>query len=310
MRPMRSQFRSRRRRALVALGLALALLGGLAGLPGRAVAATVPAPSDVTATPAGDSAIDLTWAAPTAPSGFTLLGYDLYQGLSPGGESGTPVNSAALLTSASYSATDLRNETTYYYDVIAIYQGSDEGDVPSPPSSQASATTGPVAPVSPTAPASSTPSTPAASATTASVSSSVTPSSPTATASAGSSVTPSSPTVPAGAGSGGGVPTAGTTPTASTGPGRLAVILLAVAVALLAGILVLLAVRLWGARRRPPAQPPSHPPTPQAARIKAEPQPGPPPTTHVRVTGTQAAHTVRIEPRPGPQSTTIEEVRS
>jgi hypothetical protein len=104
-----------------------------------------------------------------------------------------------------------------------------------------------------------------------------------------------------------GVLTPSPTPTAtSAGSGRLVPILLAVAIALLAGILALLAARLRVARRRPSTRPPVI----QAARIQAEPQPGPPPAVHIRFTGTEATHAVRIEPRPGTRSTTIEEVRS
>jgi len=60
----------------------------------------------------------------------------------------------------------------------------------------------------------------------------------------------------------------GRTPAASgSGPGRLVAILLAVAIALLAGVLSLLAARLSGSRRRPR----SRPPAPQAALVQAEP---------------------------------------
>ena len=119
---------------------------------------------------------------------------------------------------------------------------------------------------------------------------------PRATASGG----PTSSPTPSATASGGPTPTA-----TSTGPGRLVDILLVVAVALLAGILALLAARLRIARRRPRTQPRAI----QAARIQAEPQPGPPPAVRIRFTGSEETHAVRIEPRPGTRSTTIEEVR-
>jgi hypothetical protein len=462
VRPRQNQVRRGRRYALAALGLTLALCCGLAGGASAAVAATPPAPTDLTATAVSGFEIDLSWDAPTAPSGLTLAGYDVYQGTSPGGESGTPVNPSALITGTSYSVTDLNNGTTYYFDVIAIYQAFEGGGIPSAASAEASATTGPGpapapgdltataagsaavdltwgAPVAPFAlpllgydvyqgtgsggesatPVNSVPVTansytvtglasgttyyfevtavyrdgqspasPEASATTTanvsgtpapqvvsfapigsrvvgvsfavaasassglpvsfasdtphvcsvtgsivttlaagqcdiqaaqagnadfqpaaviqdfSVSAAVGPTAGTTpTAGSGGGPTPSARSTP----SSGGGPTASSRPTASGGgPGGLVTILLAVAVALLAGVLALLAARLSGVRRGVR----SRPPAPQAARIKAEPQPGPPPAVHIRVTGTDATHAVRIEPDPGTRRTTIEEVRS
>ena len=434
--------------ALAALGLPFALFCGLAGVPTGAVAAALPAPAGLTATVAGSSAIDLTWDAATAPTGYTLAGYDVYEGTSPGGESGTPVNNSALITGTSYAVTGLDSQTAYYFDVIAIYQAFEGGGIPSAASNEASATTsqGPApapagltaaaagstevdltwdAPVAPFAlplvgydvyqgassggesatPVNSVPLTaasytvtgldsgttyyfevtavyrdgqspasPEASATTAKISSTPEPqvvsfpplashpvgASFTVSASAssglavsfgsdtpqvcvvsGSTVTTRvagqcdikasqggnadfqpaaaviqgftvtaaglptpSPTPTATAGGG---PTPSPTPTATrTGPGRLVVILLVAAVALLAGILALLAARLTVTRRRPRSRPPAI----QAARVQAEPQPGPPAPVHIRVTGTDDTHAVRIEPRLGTRSTTIEEVRS
>ena len=453
---MRNRLRAGRRRALVALGLTLALFCGLAGGANAVVAAAPPAPTGLAATAASSSEIDLSWDAPTTPSGSALAGYDVYQGTSPGGESATPVNNSALIPGTSYAVTDLNSGTAYYFDVIAIYQGFEGGGIPSAASAEASATTSPGAapapadltataasssevnltwgaPVAPFAlplvgydvyqgtgsggesatPVNSAPVTansygvtglsngttyyfevtavyrsgqspasPEASATTESVRSTPQPqvvsfaalgphavgASFTVSASASSglpvsfdsqtphvcsvsgstvttlaagqcdiqaaqggnaefqpagaviqgftvtaigvltpsptpSATPSA--TPSGTASGGPTPSAAPTAT-GTGPGRLVPILLAVAIALLAGILTLLAARLTVARRRPSTRPPVI----QAARIQAEPQPGPPPAVHLRMTGTETTHAVRIEPRPGTRSTTIEEVRS
>jgi hypothetical protein len=432
--PIHSQLRVGRRRALVALGLTVALLCGLAGVANAVAASAPPAPTGLAATAASSSEIDLSWDAPTAPAGLTLAGYDVYQGTSPAGESGTPVNNSALITAISYTVTDLNNGTTYYFDVIAIYQAFEGGGIPSAASAEASATTSPGAAPAPTdlsaAAASSSevdltwgdpvapfalplvgydvyqgtssggesatpvnslpvtatsyavtgltsrttyyfevtavyrdgqsPASPEATATTESISSTPEPqvvsflpltSHPvrvsftvSATASSGLPVSFGSDTPrvcmvtgstvttlvagqcniqasqagnadfqPAAAVIRGftvtaaGVLTPSPTPTAtSAGSGRLVPILLAVAIALLAGILALLAARLRVARRRPSTRPPVI----QAARIQAEPQPGPPPAVHIRFTGTEATHAVRIEPRPGTRSTTIEEVRS
>ena len=459
MHPIRDQLGVGRRHALVTLALTLALFCELAGVANAAVAAAPPAPTGLAATAASGSEIDLSWDAPTAPSGLTLAGYDVYQGTSPGGESGTPLNNSALITGTSYTVTDLNNGATYYFDVIAIYQGFEGGGIPSSASNEASAITGqgpapapadltaaaasssevnltwgtPVAPfalplvgydvyqgaspggesASPvnSAPVTAnsytvtgldsgtayyfevtavyrsgqSPASPEASATTESSSSTPEPQvvsfSPLASHAVGGSFTVSasassglpvsfgsqtphvcsvtgstvttlaagqcdiqasqggnadfqpaaaviqgftvaaagaltpSPTPSATAGGG---PTPSPKPTATstrpgrlvamtgTGPGRLVAILLVVAIALLAGMLALLAARLRGARR----QPRTRPPVIQAARIQAEPQPGPPPAVHIRFTGTEATHAVRIEPRPGTRSTTIEEVQS
>ena len=449
MQPTRNRFRAGRRRALVAPGLTLALLCGLAGVANAALAAAPPAPTGLAATAASSSEIDLSWDAPTAPSGSTLAGYDVYQGTSPGGESSTPVNNSALIPGTSYAVTGLNSAATYYFDVIAIYQGFEGGGIPSAASAEASAATSPgaaPAPVDLTATAAGSsevdlswgapvapfalplvgydvyqgtgpggesatpvnsapvaansyavtdlnsattyyfevtavyrsgqsPASPEASATTENVRSTPQPQvvsfsalasravgasfTISASASSGLPVSFDSQTPPVCSVSGSTVttlaagqcdiqatqggnadfqpaaviqgftvtavgaltpsPTASATasgrptpsPTATAtatgaGSGRLVPLLLAVAIALLAGILTLLAARLTVARRRPGTRPPVI----QAARIQAEPQPGPPPAVHLRITGTEATHAVRIEPRPGTRSTTIEEVQS
>jgi Fibronectin type III domain len=311
--------------------------GGTQGFPSGEASATTsaggshasrPAPTGLTATAAGSSAVNLTWTAPTAPPGLTLTGYDVYRGTRPGGESATPVNSAPL-TNTSDAITGLNSGTTYYFDVTAVY-----GTGQSLPSREAFATTakvtgalrnqevrfGPLAPhragVAFTVSASATSGLPV----------SFSSDTPRACAVSGSTVRtlaagrcevraaqrgsadfqPAADvirgfTVTAAVG-----PTASPTPTGrGGGHGTLAAILLA------AGGLgaVILALAAAGVRvtRRPPR---SQPPASGAARVRAERQPGPPPTVRVRVTGTEAARAVRIEPRPGPRSTTVEEVRS
>ena len=143
MHPARNQLRAGQRRALVALALTSALFYALAGTANAVVAAAPPAPTGLAATAASSSEIDLSWVAPTAPFGSTLTGYDVYQGTSPGGESGTPVNNSALIPGTSYAVTHLNSGTAYYFDVVAIYQGFEGGGTPSAASAEASATTGP-----------------------------------------------------------------------------------------------------------------------------------------------------------------------
>ena len=74
---------------------------------------TVPlAPAGLTAT-AGNAQVALAWVV---SSGATS--YNVYRGVSSGGESSTPI--ATGLTSNSYTNTGLTNGTTYYYKVAAV----------------------------------------------------------------------------------------------------------------------------------------------------------------------------------------------
>jgi predicted phage tail protein len=127
-----------------------------------AVPVTVPgAPTGLTATP-GNAQVALSWAAP-ASGGEAISGYIIYQGTSPGGETGTP-GGGLLVTATSYKVTGLVNGITYYFRVTAVNAAGQ-----SPPSEEASATLPPIVPPStpassattPTAPASASTSTPA-----------------------------------------------------------------------------------------------------------------------------------------------------
>jgi titin len=91
---------------------------GPASVEAKAVPATVPgAPVGLTATP-GKSKVTLTWAAP-ASGGSPITGYIIYQGTSPGGETGTQVNGSQV-TATSYTVAGLTNGTTYYFKAIAV----------------------------------------------------------------------------------------------------------------------------------------------------------------------------------------------
>jgi predicted phage tail protein len=82
--------------------------------------ATAPGPPrDLTATP-GNTSVGLTWTVPRSDGGSAILGYNVYEGTTPGGESATPVNGTALVTTTSCVVTDLATGTLYYFTVTAV----------------------------------------------------------------------------------------------------------------------------------------------------------------------------------------------
>jgi Fibronectin type III domain len=96
-------------------------------------------PTGLTATAAGNSRINLSWAAPTAVAGATVTGYKIYDGTSSGAES-----LAGSSNGTSDTVTGLNSGTTYYFEVSAVYQSCIDSpcqDVESPRSTEASATT-------------------------------------------------------------------------------------------------------------------------------------------------------------------------
>ncbi len=76
------------------------------------------APSGLSAT-AGNGSATLTWSAPGTSGSSAIVGYDIFEGTSPGQEATTPVNSTPV-SSTSYTVTGLTNETTYYFTVAAV----------------------------------------------------------------------------------------------------------------------------------------------------------------------------------------------
>jgi aspartate 1-decarboxylase len=83
-------------------------------------AATAPgAPTDLTAT-AGNASATLSWIAPSSNGGSAILGYNVFDGTSPGGESGTPLNSALITGTTFTSSGGFTNGTTYYFTVKAV----------------------------------------------------------------------------------------------------------------------------------------------------------------------------------------------
>jgi Fibronectin type III domain len=101
------------------------------------LAIPVATPVNVPGTPAGltaaadDQQVTLKWDPPASDGGSRVSGYNVYQGTSPGGETGTPVNSS-LVTSTSYTVTGLTNGGTYYFTVTAVNaqgRGAASGEV-------------------------------------------------------------------------------------------------------------------------------------------------------------------------------------
>ena len=76
--------------------------------------------------------ITLNWVA--SPSSG-VIGYNVYRGISPGGESSTPLNTGGVVTGTSFVDLSTVSGTTYYYTIKAT-----NGSVESPPSTEASAT--------------------------------------------------------------------------------------------------------------------------------------------------------------------------
>ena len=84
-----------------------------------AIPVTVPgAPAGLTATPS-NSRVTLSWSAPASDGGSAVTGYIIYQGTSPGGETGTQVNGSPV-SATSYTVAGLTNGTTYYFKAIAV----------------------------------------------------------------------------------------------------------------------------------------------------------------------------------------------
>jgi titin len=81
---------------------------------------TVPfAPTVLTAVPSNHRVV-LTWDAP-ANGGAAIIGYNIYQGNSAGGENyGAPVNGAILITGTTATVPGLTNGHTYYFTVEAV----------------------------------------------------------------------------------------------------------------------------------------------------------------------------------------------
>lgn len=76
-------------------------------------------PTNVTATAASTTQINVSWTAVSGSYLTPFYGYNVYRGTTPGGESGTPLNGGTYITGTSFSDTTATPGTTYYYTVVA-----------------------------------------------------------------------------------------------------------------------------------------------------------------------------------------------
>ena len=310
-----------------------------------AAAVTTPgAPTGLTAT-AGNGRVTLSWTAPAADGGAGISGYLIYQGTSPGGESGVPVN-GALAQATSYTVTGLANGTDYYFTVAAVNDARRQGSN----SAEASAI-----PVSATASASASTSPPGAPGA---------PGAPTGlTATAGDARVSLSWTAPA---SGGSAParydiyegtspgfSPGTPVSSTVGPsatvtgladgttyyfvvtavdanGKMSAasgeasaeptakavltskkvptpVIISLAAVAIGATAAALALAAQRLRKRPPR---SHPQAAPPSEVRAVPDPGRPGPVSIHEIGTEETYTVRLEPLPAAIITTIEEMSS
>jgi titin len=80
--------------------------------------ATVPSPPLAVTASAGNATVSLAWSVPAADGGSPITGYNVYRGISAGGESATPV--ATNVTGRSFTDTTVANGTAYFYTVAAV----------------------------------------------------------------------------------------------------------------------------------------------------------------------------------------------
>jgi hypothetical protein len=95
---------------------------GVASTPSNAVipAVSVPsAPTSLVATP-GSASVVLSWPAPSN-GGSPITGYNLYEGISSGGENyAVPVNGATLISGTTTTVSGLTNAQKYYFTIKAV----------------------------------------------------------------------------------------------------------------------------------------------------------------------------------------------
>ncbi len=125
MKPSRLVTRCRPAALLALAVFGLAVAGPAGPAPAALAAARTPQarvlnpgpPTGLTAV-AGDGRVTLSWAAPQSNGGAAIIGYDVYEGTSPGGESASSVS--GLTSGTSYTVSGLADGTTYYFTVDAV----------------------------------------------------------------------------------------------------------------------------------------------------------------------------------------------
>ncbi len=96
---------------------------GLISVASNAVvpALSVSSPSTALIATPSNGEVALSWAAPAANGGAAVIGYNLYEGTSAGGETySSPVNGAVLISGTSSAISRLTNGHTYYFTVKAV----------------------------------------------------------------------------------------------------------------------------------------------------------------------------------------------
>jgi hypothetical protein len=92
----------------------------LAAFSTAPVAPTAPGPPTSLTATATNGAVALSWSAPSSNGGSPILGYNVYQGTSPGAESATALNGVTPINATTYSVSGLTNGTTYYFTVASV----------------------------------------------------------------------------------------------------------------------------------------------------------------------------------------------
>ncbi len=78
------------------------------------------APTGLVATPDNHEVV-LTWTAPLSNGGAAIIGYNLFEGTTSGGENyGSPVNGGILISDTTATVSSLTNGNTYYFTVRAV----------------------------------------------------------------------------------------------------------------------------------------------------------------------------------------------
>jgi hypothetical protein len=87
--------------------------------PGVAGQLTGPMPRTGLTAAAGDSEVTLSWNTPTWDGDAAVIGYNIYQGTSPGKQSRSPVRGSPF-SGTSHTVRGLTNGTTYFYTIAAV----------------------------------------------------------------------------------------------------------------------------------------------------------------------------------------------